>query len=496
MQQIPARRDSESSISTLEFEDNLIVPQLSTSLLFALTCAIGGLQLIWSTVFSHGSAYLFTLGITKTQSSLIWAIAPICGALVQPIVGAISDSSRSRWGRRRPFIVGGGLGVCLSLLTLAWVGSIGGSNAMIVQAAAIICILVLNVSMQPLQAGLRALIVDVCPKEQQSVASAWAGRLAGGSNILGYVFGSLPLWGAITENSGNGNGDETTRFRFMTVLSISVLAVTILATVYFIKEEDFGEKEYTPEGSNLVVRCLRDVKDGWKYMPLQSRRVCFVQFFAWMGWFGFLFYSTSYIASLYMIEERKRGVEQKVEYLGDAGVRLGTFASLLSAILALATTIVAPYVASSTNSKTEWWRETHILWFVSHLLYALCTFCTIFVSTVSAAIILVTVTGISWGITQWAPFALIGEDIATHHIEKDSRMEKGGQRWMSSQSGAMMGVHNAAISLPQILAALGSSVVFWIFEESKPDQDVSLAWVLRASGVAALVAAYLAWRLK
>jgi solute carrier family 45, member 1/2/4 len=59
-----------------------------------------------------------------------------------------------------------------------------------------------------------------------------------------------------------------------------------------------------------------------------------------------------------------------------------------------------------------------------------------------------------------------------------------------------MGVHNAAISIPQILAALGSSFIFWLCEGSRSGEDDGIGWVLRTSGVAALVAAYFAWQLK
>lgn len=405
--------------------------------------------------------------------------------------------------------------MAVALVALAWVRGIAGAvadvlgvrvydgireggNAVLLQVCTIVCVVGLNLGMQPLQAGLRALIVDVCPSGQQGVCSAWAGRFGGASNILGYFLGSLPLGGA--------GGDETGRFRSMALLSVACLVVTVLVTVCFVREEDASkmeQEEDTERGTNLVMRLWGDVRDGWQSMPLQSRRVCFVQFFAWMGWFGFLFYSTSYIGSLYIVEARQIMI-QDVEHLKDAGIRLGTFASLLSAVMALVTTIVVPYMASASSrgthqtngtSRGEWWRQTHIIWFLSHLLYAACMFSTFFVSTTTAAIVLVTLTGIAWGITQWAPFALIGEDIAMYDAERSPAVEKGGQKCTSSRSGAMMGVHNTAISLPQILAAIGSSLVFWVFEDKGSGDDDSVAWVLRASAVVALTAAYLSWRL-
>jgi solute carrier family 45 protein 1/2/4 len=40
--------------------------------------------------------------------------------LVQPYVGLKSDNCRIRWGKRRPFIVGGAIATIVSLMVLAW----------------------------------------------------------------------------------------------------------------------------------------------------------------------------------------------------------------------------------------------------------------------------------------------------------------------------------------------------------------------------------------
>jgi solute carrier family 45, member 1/2/4 len=45
---------------------------------------------------------------------------------VQPIIGVIADQNKSRWGRRRPFIVMGSIIVAFSLLTLGFTKEIVG----------------------------------------------------------------------------------------------------------------------------------------------------------------------------------------------------------------------------------------------------------------------------------------------------------------------------------------------------------------------------------
>jgi solute carrier family 45, member 1/2/4 len=43
-----------------------------------------------------------------------------------PVVGAVTDRSTSRWGRRRPFMVWGSLIVSAGLLLLGWTEEIVG----------------------------------------------------------------------------------------------------------------------------------------------------------------------------------------------------------------------------------------------------------------------------------------------------------------------------------------------------------------------------------
>ncbi len=62
--------------------------------------------------------YLLSLGLTKSKTSLVWIAGPLSGLIVQPIVGVIADESKSKWGRRRPFIMIGAVisGLCLLML--------------------------------------------------------------------------------------------------------------------------------------------------------------------------------------------------------------------------------------------------------------------------------------------------------------------------------------------------------------------------------------------
>lgn len=49
----------------------------------------------------------------------LWLCGPICGLVVQPIVGMWTDLCTSKWGRRRPYI---GLGVHLIMFSVTVIG--------------------------------------------------------------------------------------------------------------------------------------------------------------------------------------------------------------------------------------------------------------------------------------------------------------------------------------------------------------------------------------
>lgn len=92
----------------------------SSGYLLLLTLAIGGLQIAWSVELAYGSPYLLGLGISKSFLAFVWIAGPLSGTLVQPYVGIKSDRSRSKWGKRRPFILWGAIATIISLFCLAW----------------------------------------------------------------------------------------------------------------------------------------------------------------------------------------------------------------------------------------------------------------------------------------------------------------------------------------------------------------------------------------
>ena len=131
----------------------------------------------------------------------------------QPIVGAYSDRTRTRFGRRHPFIVVGTLGDVVFLIGIA----LSGSYWLVV-----VFYFLLQTSSNTAQGPYQGLLPDVVPYEQRGNASGYYGA----SNVLGILLGSVGA-GYILAHAG----------RTAALLSICVVLVaTMLPTVLLVPD--------------------------------------------------------------------------------------------------------------------------------------------------------------------------------------------------------------------------------------------------------------------
>lgn len=226
--------------------------------------------------------------------SIVWLAGSISGAVLQPYFGVLSDRCMSSWGRRRLFIVGGTIIAIISLIGLAYAVELANisitllslnSSECAVLSITISCICALNIAIQPIQGGLRTLIVDSCPSRQQSVANAWAGRIVSAANLLSYFVSSLDLPDLLPYF-------RQTQFEMLCIITCLFLAATVCLTCIVVKESPLGYQQprtkYSPIGANI-----EDWIKAFSKLPTRIRRTMEIQFFSWMGWFQFLYYITT-----------------------------------------------------------------------------------------------------------------------------------------------------------------------------------------------------------
>ncbi|WP_336697711.1 MFS transporter [Curtobacterium sp. USHLN213] len=122
----------------------------------------------------------------ENPAAVVGLVLPIgaFGALIgNPIFGALSDRTRTRWGRRKPWLAGGIIGL---LLGLVWI-SFSTSVPMLVVAW-----LVSQLASNAASAALVASFADNVPEEQRGRASSIL-ALAQNVSVLGGVYGAVYL---------------------------------------------------------------------------------------------------------------------------------------------------------------------------------------------------------------------------------------------------------------------------------------------------------------
>ena len=117
-------------------------PEVQLPLLIAVGWGIG--TVVPSIMFNITNIWLMRfmtdiLGIAAVAAGTIFAISKIYDAITDPAMGVLSDRTRTRWGRHRPYLVLGGIVCGLSLIALFSPPSgIVGSTAVWYMLAALI----------------------------------------------------------------------------------------------------------------------------------------------------------------------------------------------------------------------------------------------------------------------------------------------------------------------------------------------------------------------
>ncbi len=155
----------------------------ATAMGFALSVQIAALSWILSTKYH----------LEIEEIGLVWAAGPIAGILGQVIVGIISDNVWFWGGRRRPFMLIGGVLAALMLLALPNIDVISTALGIdgILGVAIMVALtldLAINVSFNP----TRSVIADVTPEGvERTKGYTWMQTVSGTFGMLAYLIGAV-----------------------------------------------------------------------------------------------------------------------------------------------------------------------------------------------------------------------------------------------------------------------------------------------------------------
>ena len=71
------------------------------------------IEFAYSLETAYGTPVLLKSGLEEKYVPVMWAIGPVLGILFQGCMGSASDRCKCSWGRRRPFILGLAIVVCI-----------------------------------------------------------------------------------------------------------------------------------------------------------------------------------------------------------------------------------------------------------------------------------------------------------------------------------------------------------------------------------------------
>ncbi|KAK7531319.1 sucrose transporter, partial [Phyllosticta citribraziliensis] len=477
-----------------------------------LTASIVGVQFTWGVEMSYCTPYLLQLGMSKSLVSLVWIAGPLSGLIMQPVVGILADKSHSKWGRRRPFMVGGAVVVSVLLLILGWAEELVSVfvsspdlKRKVTITLAVLCIYAIDFAINSVQASGRSLIVDVLPTSKQQLGSAWATRMVAIGSLIGYGCGALDL-GAIF---GSLLGD--TQFKQLIVVAAIALLTCTGITCWAVSEKlTMNSKEVGGTGAlDMFAQLIRTTVN----LPPRIAAICVVQFWAWIGnidvsigYFPFMFYSSTWVGEIYKRYDLPKGAQQSADALGEIG-RLGSLSLIIFSTITLVGSLVLPSVVRKPDDvKPEFTprpppglagvaeaferNKPSLLtaWTMSHVVFACSMILAPLAKSYRYATTIVAINGISWAIACWAPFSLMGEEInrlagsersgaGYRRVSGSSDIElaggessKGGANGSGSSgemSGVYLGILNLFTTLPQFVGTFISWVVFSVLEPGK-----------------------------
>ncbi len=253
----------------------LIKPQLSFMQVVNMNVGFFGIQFSFGLQQSNMSPIYRYLGADEASLPLLALAGPVTGLLVQPIVGAMSDRTDSRHGRRTPYFMIGALLCSLGLLVMPF-------SPVLWFAAGLLWILdaANNVTMEP----YRAYVSDRLNPSQHSIGFLTQSAFTGLAQTLAYLTPSILFWLGMDKDAVNGH-----RIPYVTILAFIVGAVLSISTVWWsmhttpelpLSAEERAAIRAKPTG---VVATLREIWLALLEMPPTMRRLWWMKLFQWYG---------------------------------------------------------------------------------------------------------------------------------------------------------------------------------------------------------------------
>ena len=301
-------------------------PRMSFWQIVNMNVGFFGIQFSFGLQQSNMSPIYKYLGAHDNILPLLWLAGPMTGLIVQPIIGAMSDRTVSRLGRRTPYFLIGAILCSLCLLAMPY------SPALWV-AASLLWILDTgnNVTMEP----YRAFVSDRLGEDQNALGFLTQSAFTGLAQTLAYLAPSILVMLGLETTAANAEGIPNAvvaAFVIGSVLSIATVGWSAWTT---------PELPLTPQEEarmRAVPRSLGatfgEIVAAVREMPTPMRKLALMMLFQWYAMFCYWQYITlSLSQTLYgTTDAHAPGFSQAVLITG----QIGGFYNLLAFISAFA----------------------------------------------------------------------------------------------------------------------------------------------------------------
>ena len=421
-------------------------PRLSFRQLFNMNFGFLGIQFGWGLQLANMSAVYEKLGARPDQVPLLWLAAPVTGLLVQPIIGALSDRTWGRLGRRRPYFLVGAVLASIALFFMP-------TSSTLWMAASLLWILdaSVNVSMEP----FRAFVADKLNTSQRTAGYVMQSFFIGVGASLANALPLFLSWMGVTGNTGSGI-PLTVKYAFQFGALVFLLAV--LWTVFTTSEyppddmEAFERERKNHRGAGAI---LGEIGSALREMPATMMQLAVVQVFTWLGLFCmWLFFVPATARHVF-------GASDPQSALYTAGIEWGGFAFAFYSITCFIVALGMPKLAAMTSRKTVHASALTCGGIGLLSVYLIHDKYVLLLSMVGV--------GIAWASILSMPYAILSTALPPHRM------------------GVYMGVFNFFIVIPEIVASLGfGPLIRTVFGENNPNAPL---YVVMLGGVCLLTAA-------
>ena len=255
-----------------------------------------GLQFSFGLQQANMSPIYRYLGADYDSLPLLWLAGPMTGLIIQPIVGALSDRTVTRWGRRTPYFLIGAIFCSLALFFMPYSGTLwmAASLLWVLDAAN-------NITMEP----YRAYVKDRLDEDQHRVGFLMQSSFTGLAQMLAFAAPSLFVGFGMDANAVDANGiPDTAKLAFAigAILSLSTIVWSVVAVPELpLSDAEVAHMQARPMGMGTM---LRDIWEAIVAMPHTMRQLAFVKLFQWYAMFCYWQYvAVSYARSAFGTED-------------------------------------------------------------------------------------------------------------------------------------------------------------------------------------------------